>query len=345
MINNSIYPWQAKVWQLVNPDNKRLPHALLLHGRAGIGKYDFARYFSQSLLCTNKLQSSDSIQQGQACGVCSSCIWFKDESHPDFRLLGPEQESESEDEGAPTKKTKKKTQISVAQVRELSSFLSLSSHRSGGLRVVLISPAEALNLASANALLKMLEEPAEGVIFILVTHQWQRLLPTIISRCQKISMPIPDEVQAMAWLSGQGVQNAKEQLAYFDGSPIKVLTEQAHFTQLTDIWHLLAQGNKLQAHIAAPTLIAISVETGIIALQKWIYDIVTMRLTQQIRYHASYSGALQALAEKVNLGKLLQLQKKVDALYKLALHPLNHELQMENLLLEYTHVFTKHGVN
>lgn len=344
MINNSIYPWQTKVWQLVNQDDKRLPHALLLHGRAGVGKYDFARYFSQSLLCSNKLSSSDSSQQGKACGVCPSCKWFNDDSHPDFRLLGPEQESESEEEGASTKKTKKKTQISVAQVRELSSFLSLTSHRSGGLRVVLIFPAETLNLASANALLKMLEEPAKGIIFILVTQQLQRLLPTIISRCQKISMPIPDEAQALVWLGEQGVENAKEQLAYFDGSPIKVLTEQAYFKQLTDIWRLLAQGNKLQPHIAAPTLIATSVEAGIIALQKWIYDIVVMHLTQKIRYHVAYTNALQVLAEKVNLSRLLQLQKKVDALYKLALHPLNHELQMEILLLEYTHVFTEQGV-
>jgi len=329
----SLYPWQTKVWQLLNQDNKRLPHALLLHGHAGIGKYDFARYFSQSLLCANKSEHSD------ACGTCSSCSWFCDESHPDYRLLSPEQESEAEGDDVSIKKTKKKTQISVTQIRELSNFLNLSSHRSGGLRVILIHPAEALNLASANALLKMLEEPAEGVIFILVAHQLQRLLPTIISRCQKINMPVPDESQALAWLSGQGVQNAKVQLAYLEGSPIKVLTEQLQFTQLTEIWRLLALGNKLQPHIAAPTLIANSVETGIIALQKWMYDIVAMRLTKQIRYHATHTGALQALAEKVNLSSLFQLQKKLDELRKLALHPLNHELQMESLLLEYTRIF------
>ena len=198
-----IYPWQTEVWQRLNQDSQRLPHALLLHGRAGIGKYDFARNLSQALLCTSK-----SIG-GNACGVCSSCNWFNDESHPDFRLLSPEQESDVEDESVAVKKTKKKTQISVAQIRDLNDFLSLSSHRSNGLRIVLIHPAEALNIASANALLKMLEEPASGVIFILVAHQLQRLLPTIISRCQKINMPVPDEKQALAWLDEQGIQNAK----------------------------------------------------------------------------------------------------------------------------------------
>ncbi|MDP3307113.1 DNA polymerase III subunit delta' [Methylotenera sp.] len=328
-----IYPWQADVWRLVNQDDKRRAHALLLHGRAGIGKYDFARCLSQALLCAHK----DDL--GHACGKCSSCNWFNEESHPDFRLLSPEQEADTDEESSASKKTKKKTQISVAQIRELSDFLSLSSHRSDGLRIILIHPAEALNLASANALLKMLEEPAEGVVFILVAHQLQRLLPTIISRCQKINMPMPSDMQALAWLNEQGVKNAKEQLAYLEGSPIKVFSEQLQFAQLTEIWRLLALGSKLQPHTAAPMLIASSVEIGVIALQKWIYDIVAIRFSQQLRYHVAHATALQALADKVNLASLFQLQKKVDNLRKLALHPLNHELQMESLLLEYTRIF------
>lgn len=328
-----IYPWQKQVWQHLNQDSQRLPHALLLYGRTGIGKYDFAKHFSQGLLCVSK------NALGVACGVCSSCNWFNEDSHPDFRLLSPEQEAESDDENIATKKTKKKTQISVAQIRELRSFMSLSSHRSNGLRVVLINPAEALNISSANALLKMLEEPAEGVVFILVAHQLQRLLPTIISRCQKVNMPVPAEKQALAWLNEQGVQNAKHQLAYSDNSPIKVLEEQQQFKQMSEVWRLLAMGNKLEPHIVAPALISGSVESGIIALQKWIYDIVGMRLTHQIRYHLAYTNALQALSEKVNLGKLFELQKNMNALRKLASHPLNHELQMESLLLEYTRIF------
>jgi len=328
-----IYPWQAQVWRHLNQDNQRMPHALLLHGRAGIGKYDFSRIFSQALLCSNRRS------QGNACGECSSCNWFNDNNHPDFRLLSPEQEAESDDEVPVSKKIKKKTQISVAQIRELSGFLSLTSHRSSGLRIVLIHPAEALNLASANALLKMLEEPAEGVVFILVSHQLQRLLPTIISRCQKISMPIPNESQALAWLGEQGIQNAKQQLAYLEGSPIKVFNEQLQFTLLTEVWRMLALGRNLEPNVAAPIFIASSVETGVIAVQKWLYDLVAMRLGKQTRYHVQHASALQMLAEKVNLSRLFDLQRKTDELRKLALHPLNHELQIENLLLEYTRIF------
>lgn len=330
---NQVYPWQAAVWRHLNLDHQRLPHALLLHGREGVGKYSFARSFSQALLCTNK------NEDGTACKQCSSCNWFNDESHPDFRLLSPEQATEVEDDVVNTKKTKKKTQISVAQIRDLNDFVSLSSHHSSGLRIILIHPAESLNLASANALLKMLEEPAAGVVFILVTHHLPRLLPTITSRCQKINMPIPDENQALTWLAEQGVQNAKQQLAYLEGSPIKVFLEQTQLNQFEKIWKLLSLGRQLEPHIAAPILIETSVETGIIAIQKWIYDIVAIKLGQQARYHLQYTKALQALAEKVNLSRLFDMQKSTNELRKLAQHPLNHELQMESLLLEYTKIF------
>ncbi|MGB4811109.1 MAG: DNA polymerase III subunit delta' [Methylophilaceae bacterium] len=331
--SNKLYPWQNEIWQRLNVDLTRLPHALLLYGRTGVGKYDFARHFSQSLLCVNK--STD----GHACGKCESCHWFNDENHPDFRLLSPEQEEESAEEGLPAKKTKKKTQISVAQIRELSGFLSLTSHRSGGMRVVLIHPAESLNTASANALLKMLEEPAGGVVFVLVSHHIQRLLATITSRCQKINMPVPSEMQALAWLESLQVKNAKQQLAYSNGSPIQVLHAQTQFVQLAEVWKQLTLGPTMQASTLAPMVLVHSVEAGIVSLQKWLYDIVALRLSKQIRYHVGQVSALQALADKVNLSALFQLQKKLDELSQLALHPLNHELQMESLLVEYTKLF------
>ncbi len=328
-----IYPWQEKIWQQLHLGRQKLHHAFLMHGRAGIGKYDFALQFIKALLC-HQVNAA-----GHACGACPSCRWFNDESHPDFRLVSPEQESSGEDESAPAKKTKKKTQISVAQIRELSDFLGLSSHQTRGLRVILINPAEALNLASANALLKMLEEPAPGVIFILITNQVQRLLPTILSRCHKISMPVPDTAQALAWLNMQNVKNAEQQLAYFEGSPIRVLSEQEQFVQLSEIWKLLALGRRVEPQALAPLLLAQSAESGIIALQKWLYDMLAVKLGLHPKYHMLQARALQALSDKVNLGRLFELQKKTNELRRLATHPLNHELQLESLLSEYSRAF------
>ena len=169
MIIKEIYPWQASVWQRLMSDKKRVPHALLLRGQRGIGKLDFAIPFCRALLC-EQLNSDH-----QACGVCPSCGWFEQDNHPDFRFISPEQDTSKDDDGG-TKSTKKRTQIVIDQVRGLSDFLSLSSHKSDGLRIALIHPAEGLNASAANALLKMLEEPPPNVVFILVAHQAQSKL-------------------------------------------------------------------------------------------------------------------------------------------------------------------------
>jgi DNA polymerase-3 subunit delta' len=335
-MNNALYPWQQTLWQHLQQSRKRFPHAVLLHGRAGIGKYHFAKQLSQALLCTNV------DAEGNACQQCSSCHWFNDDSHPDFRLLSPEQESENDNETESVKKkTKKKNHISIAQVRGLSDFLNLTSHNQHGLRIILIQPAEALNQASANALLKMLEEPANNVVFILVAHQLQRLLPTILSRCHKIAMPMPTEAEAVQWLKAQGVENAQAQLAYYADCPIKVKEDAIFYPSLTEIWRLFAEGQGIEPAVAASKLVAQSAEFGIIAFQKWLYDIASMKSTGQIRYHQTEVNTLHRLASKVNLTALFDLQKKLAALRQLALHPLNHELQLECLLFEYSKLFAK----
>ena len=338
----SLYPWQLNAWRQLNKDKQRMPHALLFHGRAGTGKLSFAQFFSQSLLCSAPNQNQE------ACGVCASCHWFLEESHPDFKVLTPEQEGDAE-EGAATKKVKKKTQISVAQIRELSQFLNMTSHQHGGLRIVLVQPAESLNTASANALLKMLEEPAAGVLFILVSHQIERLLPTVLSRCQKIAMPLPSEAESLTWLNTQGIQNAAEQLAYYDSSPLIVLQEQGQYAQIKALWQMLAMGAKLNPYTCASGLLssfasaqlppAYAVEASITALQKWIYDIVLTKLTQSVRYHPQHAKTFQVLAENVNLSLIFSMQKELLELRKLASHPLIHELQIERLMFDYTKVF------
>jgi len=337
MINNhnlKPYPWQNELWSKLHANKQQSHHAFLLHGPAGIGKLDFTRFLSKSILCTEQNATG-------ACGLCASCNWFNEDSHPDFKLISPEQEDEPEGETSSTKKTKKKTQISIAQIRDLADFTGLSSHRSSGLRIILIYPAEALNNASANALLKMLEEPAEGVVFLLVTQQIQRLLPTIVSRCQKINMPAPNAAQSLAWLADQGLSNAEKQLQYFAGSPLKAMADGFQYAQAKEFLQMLSHGEKLSPHVVAPALLTHTAETGIVALQKWLFDLVLMKQAKQVRYHAAYAKAIEALAGKVNLAKLLQLQKNLNELRKLALHPLNHELQMEALLVDYTRIFSK----
>jgi DNA polymerase III subunit delta' len=325
----NIYPWHNNVWSRIMNQKARLPHAMLLHGRAGTGKLDFAKLFSKSLLCESPVEQ-------QACGVCAKCLWFDEGGHPDFKLIGPE-DGETSDE-ASKKKVTKKTQISVDQIRQLIQMLSLSNHDTTGLRVVLIHPAETLNTASANALLKVLEEPPQNTIFILVTHLIRRLLPTIVSRCQAIAMPLPEKATAIEWLKSQQIEDAETLLDYYAGAPLAVLN--ADETGLNpQVFKQLAMGSQLDALLCASLLIQYGMEHAITMLQKWTYDILLCNYSIQQYYHARHTSALQALTKSVNLNKLLDFQRQLVQMKLTANHPLNQELQLENLLLQYKIAF------
>lgn len=174
----SILPWQVSQWQqLVCADREgRLGHALLLSGPAGIGKVRFARALMAWLAC-------ESPEDDGACGKCRSCHFGMD--NPDVHIVEPP-------EG--------KKQIAVDQVRELVSLSTQTSHRTGGRKVILVQPADAMNINTANALLKTLEEPSGDTMLILVSSEPARLLPTIRSRCQQLQFPIPPESLARDWL-------------------------------------------------------------------------------------------------------------------------------------------------
>src|SRR5207247_4155502 len=111
-------------------------------------------------------------------------------------------------------------EIKIYQVRELADFLNIRSHR-GGLRVALVHPAEEMNINAANALLKALEEPPAGAVFLLVSHRPARLLPTIRSRCVALPVAVPPREAALRWLSGQGMPDAERWLAYAGGAPLR----------------------------------------------------------------------------------------------------------------------------
>ncbi len=326
-----MFLWQKNQWQHIMQQRTSLPHALLLRGRAGTGKHEFALNLSQALLC------SQANTEHAACGKCPSCIWFAEGGHPDFRLISPEDAEATEE--TPKKKTAKKSQIFVLQIRQLIDYLSLSSHQVNSRRIVLISPAETLNMASANALLKMLEEPPANTLFLLVTSQPQRLLATIISRCQAIDMPLPNRLDALSWLTSQHILHAETVLDYAGGAPLLALQITEEGETSANLIKNLALGAKLEPFTCAPLFLGIGMERAIEALQKWVFDLVACKLTQTLHYHSQYHGALQALCKSVNLRALFNFQQRLLDAKKTANHPLNNELQLENILLQYTYLF------
>lgn len=327
-----MYSWQNQLWQQIMQRKQMLPHAMLFRGRRGLGKQAFAMDLSQTLLC------SQPTHEQQACGICPSCIWFKEGNHPDFRFISPEDDDINNDESV-KKKSVKKTQISVQQIRQLFGYLSLSNHQADSLRIIVISPAETLNLASANALLKMLEEPPQNTLFLLVTGQPQRLLPTIISRCQAIDMPMPNQQQALDWLRETGISNPESALDYAGGSPLIALENDINEPLIKQ----LALGAKLDPFINAPLFLALGMERAIEVLQKWVFDLLSFRLTNTFHYHTAYANAFQNLVKSVNLSQLLAFQQSLVEAKKTANHPLSNEMQLEHILLSYAAVFNLRG--
>ena len=200
------YPWQQCHWQRFQQqvNQKKRPHALLLNGQRGIGKWDFARLLAYSLLCVNG--GTD-----LACGRCRGCLLNKAETHPDLLLVFPEQQGKL---------------IKIDQVRQLQEFISKTSQQ-GHAKVVVMGPVEALNLHASNALLKMLEEPAGDTLLLLVTRALSAVTATIRSRCQLIPMTAPNEQQSLAWLeslqlTSNELNRARQLLTLSAGAPLMV---------------------------------------------------------------------------------------------------------------------------
>jgi DNA polymerase-3 subunit delta' len=199
-----IHPWNEPILDALARRLERLPHALLIHGPRGVGKLGLAERTSQLLLCEGKKRP---------CDTCDACRWFRGGNHPDFRRVEPEVLWAEKPE-------KPSLVIKVEQVRELADFLYIGSHR-GRLRIALVHPAEEMNENAANALLKGLEEPPAGAIFILVSHCPAQLLPTIRSRCVAVPVPLPPHNIALDWLAREGVTEPQRWLAYAGGAPLR----------------------------------------------------------------------------------------------------------------------------
>jgi DNA polymerase-3 subunit delta' len=211
-----MHSWNQPILDSLARRVERLPHALLLFGPRGVGKLALAERMGQLLLCEGEGR--------KPCGSCDACRWFLAGNHPDFRRLEPESLAPvREEEEAPARRPKQPSiEIKVDQVRELADFLYVGSHR-GRLRVALVHPAEDMNENASNALLKGLEEPPAGAMFILVSHRPAQLLPTIRSRCVGVPVAIPPRDAALEWLSAQGVKDATHWLAYAGGAPLRAV--------------------------------------------------------------------------------------------------------------------------
>ncbi len=327
-----IYPWQKNDWARLQELRKRPVHGLLFKGTKGIGKLELAINFAQSLLC----QHPDS--SGFACGKCPSCHWFEQGSHPDYRLLQPEILSLDGEEGDEFKSVsgkKPSKQVSVDQIRGLADFFGMSAHQ-GGRRVIVIHPAEAMNPNAANALLKNLEEPPPGLLFILVSHKPQQLLPTILSRCLSFALSAPDAASATRWLAEQGVKNPAEALAVSGFAPLQAVQLDEQGSEEHDkLLRAVRLPAALDVFALAETLQKTEQVLVVQWLQQWCYDLSSMKLAGKLRYHPGEEATIKRLVEPVAPLNLARLQKHLQTAKREARHTLNPKLFFESLLLAY----------
>ncbi len=182
------FPWQRDNWsRLYNTAaSSRIAHALLFMGPGGVGKYQFAIAFKNALLC-----SENTIAE-PACGKCRFC---KMEHHPDYYEVTLEVDERT---------NKKSNVIKIDQIRKLIEYSHLHTHF-GKAKVIIIHPAEKMNVNASNALLKILEEPPQDTYFVLISNESHQLSATIKSRCQAIKFTIPSFEESKQWLESHNV--------------------------------------------------------------------------------------------------------------------------------------------
>lgn len=330
-----LYPWQTESWQALRNLRGRLPHAVLLKGAQGIGKLDLALNLAQSLLCDSP------TTDGMPCGNCDSCRWFEQESHPDFRLVQPDALSTSDEIEAKAGSKKPSREISVDQIRALSGFANFSAHR-GGYRVVVVYPAEAMNNNAANSLLKTLEEPTDKLLFLLVTHKPQQLLPTILSRCLAFPVATPSKEAGIAWLTQQGVKDPAQALAQTGFAPLQALgwAESGEGAdERNTLLEAIRQPSKMDA-LALAEKLQRGIPVHIIhCLQQWSHDLTSAKLAGSVRYFPEQSKVLEKLAQSTTTPALLRFQKELQEARRAAYHPLNPRLFLESLLMSYRQLF------
>ena len=192
-------PWQARILAQTREtlDAQRLGHALLFCGPALLGKRAVAEALAAHVLGAG---TDPRVAQLIAAGT-----------HPDFHHVS----------FVPTRDgTKLRSEIVIEQIRELSQKLSLTPHY-GHAQVAIVDPADAVNNAACNALLKTLEEPQPGRHLWLLAANPARLPATIRSRCQRIEFRLPPRDEALAWLTSRGhrAADAGEALDAAQGHP------------------------------------------------------------------------------------------------------------------------------
>jgi len=212
-------------------ENDKIAHSYIFYGPDGVGKFTTALYFAMALNCHATLDK-------KPCGTCASCRKFLSFSHPDFLFVFPFPKEANKPDitlGGEIKADKileeyeayiqnkihtpwkdfyfsKKAGIRIASIRMLENRIKLSPNE-GNYKVYIIENADMMQIQAANAFLKTLEEPPQDTVIILTTSKPNSLLPTILSRCQKIPFnSVPRAIIEQELIEKKYLENIKAKM-------------------------------------------------------------------------------------------------------------------------------------
>ena len=322
VVGTGLMPWHREVWQRLRAQrvDGRLPHAMLLQGKAGLGKGAFADCLAQALVCEHPRDD------GLACGDCHACVLAQAGHHPDIQWLRPEEPGK---------------QIKVDAVREACARSVLTAG-DGGYRILSIAPAEQMNAAAANALLKTLEEPVERTVMLLISDAPHRLPATVRSRCQKQQFVPPSTSEALDWLDlGIDRDLFVEALALSGGAPLAAIERlrqevPSRMRGAQDDLFGLAEGRLAPAQVAADWQ-QMSIDEVIELLQFWSSDLVRLKTGEDppICYFEAAKARLHSLAERIDFQSLFAFSDRIQSARLGLSNNLNPQLLTERLLIDW----------
>lgn len=298
--------------------NGRVPHALLILSKEGLGAGLLADWIAAAVLCDATAQ--------RPCGSCPSCTLLRAESHPDLHRVDREEDA---------------LQVKIDQVRALIDALAYTSYR-GGYKVGILNSAETLNASSANAFLKTLEEPPANTLLLLIATPNHRLPATIASRCQRVVIHTPTSEVAHSWLQRQGVvdQGREVVLRLSHGAPLRALDMDpvAAAALAQEMAQSVTQldGRQVDISLVAERWLRSEFPRRLVWLENWITDQIRAAGTEgAVGIKTVDAVVLPGSLLKAKIRSLFELLDDTRELKRLTGTSINLQLAVESVLIKH----------